>query len=238
MSRVMENKALSVVRVEKLKKVYRAGDTSLTVFEELDMDVRKGEVAAIVGRSGSGKSTLLNLIGGLDHPTEGSVWVEGERIDNASEDTLSFFRNTRIGFIFQFHHLLSEFSVCENVMMPALIRHFDTNRAYGKALELLRMMGMEDKAQAKPSSLSGGESQRVAVARALVNDPLLILADEPTGNLDLKTGERIKELLFGIIRKLGGTMIIVTHNLLVARDADTAYRLEYGGLNRLIEGSL
>ncbi|MBN2323056.1 MAG: ABC transporter ATP-binding protein [Spirochaetes bacterium] len=231
-------KDLSVVRVENLKKVYRAGDTSLTVLEGLDMEVRKGEVAAIVGRSGSGKSTLLNLIGGLDHPTEGKIFVEGERIDNASEESLSVFRNTRIGFIFQFHHLLSEFSVCENVMMPALIRRFDTEWSFGRALELLSMMEIEDKAHAKPSSLSGGESQRVAVARALVNDPRLILADEPTGNLDLKTGERIKDLLFGIIRNLGGTMIVVTHNRLIAQDADTAYRLENGGLNRLIGGSL
>jgi lipoprotein-releasing system ATP-binding protein len=238
MSSMMEKEDLSIVRVEKLKKVYRAGETSLTVLEGLDMEVRKGEVAAIVGRSGSGKSTLLNLIGGLDQPTEGMIWVEGDRIDNASEEILAVFRNTRIGFIFQFHHLLSEFSVCENVMMPALIRCFDTDRSCGRAIELLSMMEMEDKAHAKPSSLSGGESQRVAVARALVNDPRLILADEPTGNLDLKTGERIKELLFGIIRKLGGTMIIVTHNRLIARDADTAYRLENGSLNRLIEGSL
>ena len=238
MSRMMEKPDQSVVRIEGLKKVYRAGENTLTVFEGLDMEVRIGEVAAIVGRSGSGKSTLLNLIGGLDHPTEGSVRIEGKRIDNASEEELSFFRNTQIGFIFQFHHLLSEFSVCENVMMPALIKHFDMDKARARALSLLRMMEMEDKVSQKPSSLSGGESQRVAVARALVNDPRLILADEPTGNLDLKTGERIKELLFGTIRKIGGTMIVVTHNHLVAKDADTAYRLEYGVLNRLIEETL
>jgi lipoprotein-releasing system ATP-binding protein len=227
-----------VVRIEGLKKVYRAGETYLTVLDGLDMEVALGQIVAIVGRSGSGKSTLLNLVGGLDSPTEGTVWVNGVFVEEAAEEKLSLFRNRHVGFIFQFHHLLSEFTVVENIMMPALIRQFQIDKARRKALELLRMLGIEEKRDMKPNSLSGGESQRVAIARALINEPELILADEPTGNLDLATGETIKDLLFSLVRKLSGTMIIVTHNRIIAREADTTYRLEYGSLNPLIDGNL
>jgi len=234
----MEEKNGQVVSIRGLKKVYRAGETNLTVLDGLDMKVGRGEIVAIVGRSGSGKSTFLNLIGGLDSPTEGRITVHGVSVDSASEEVLSVFRNRHIGFIFQFHHLLSEFTVVENVMMPALIRQFQTDKAHRRALRLLQMLEIEDKEGMKPNSLSGGESQRVAIARALINEPEIILADEPTGNLDLSTGETIKDLLFHIVRELSHTMIIVTHNRLIAREADTTYRLEYGALNHLIEGSL
>ena len=234
----MEERDGQVVSIRGLKKVYRAGETNLTVLDGLDMKVDRGEIVAIVGRSGSGKSTFLNLIGGLDFPTEGKITVHGVSVDSASEEELSLFRNRHIGFIFQFHQLLSEFTVVENVMMPALIQQFQTDKAYGRALRLLRMLEIEDKEGMKPNSLSGGESQRVAIARALINEPEIILADEPTGNLDLSTGETIKDLLFCVVRELSHTMIIVTHNRLIAREADTTYRLEYGTLNPLIEGSL
>lgn len=234
----MEERDGQVVSIRGLKKVYRAGETNLTVLDGLDMKVDRGEIVAIVGRSGSGKSTFLNLIGGLDFPTEGKITVHGVSVDSASEEELSLFRNLHVGFIFQFHQLLSEFTVVENVMMPALIQKFQTDIAYGRALRLLRMLKIEDKEGMKPNSLSGGESQRVAIARALINEPEIILADEPTGNLDLSTGETIKDLLFSVVRELTHTMIIVTHNRLIAREADTTYRLEYGTLNPLIEGSL
>ena len=234
----MADRDTRVVVIRGLKKVYRAGETYLTVLDGLDMDVSQGEVAAIVGRSGSGKSTLMNLLGGLDTATGGKMWIQGVQIENASEEGLSVFRNRHVGFIFQFHHLLSEVTVVENVMMPALIRQLQTDEAYRKALELLRMLGIEDKDEMMPSSLSVGESQRVAIARALINEPELILADEPTGNLDLSTGETIKDLLFRTVRELSHTMIIVTHNRLIAGEADTTYRLEYGTLNPLIDGSL
>jgi len=234
----MEEKDGQVVSIRGLKKVYRAGETNLTVLDGLNMKVDRGEIVAIVGRSGSGKSTFLNLIGGLDFPTEGKITVHGVSVDSASEEELSLFRNRHIGFIFQFHQLLSEFTVVENVMMPALIQQFQTDKAYRRALRLLRMLEIEDKEGMKPNSLSGGESQRVAIARALINEPEIILADEPTGNLDLSTGETIKDLLFCVVRELSHTMIIVTHNRLIAREADTTYRLEYGDLNPLIEGSL
>jgi len=234
----MEERDGQVVSIRGLKKVYRAGETNLTVLDGLDMKVDRGEIVAIVGRSGSGKSTFLNLIGGLDFPTEGKITVHGVSVDSASEEELSLFRNLHVGFIFQFHQLLSEFTVVENVMMPALIQQFQTDKAYRRAIRLLQMLEIEDKEGMKPNSLSGGESQRVAIARALINEPEIILADEPTGNLDLSTGETIKDLLFCVVRELSHTMIIVTHNRLIAREADTTYRLEYGNLNPLIEGSL
>jgi ABC-type lipoprotein export system ATPase subunit len=224
-----------VVHINDLNKIYKTGNTYLTVLDHLTLRVRRGEIVAIVGRSGSGKSTLLNLIGGLDSPTQGSILVNGTHIEKTSEESLSDFRNRHIGFIFQFHHLLAEFTVIENIMMPFLIQQFQIESAHRKALELLDLLEISEKRDAKPNSLSGGESQRVAIARALINNPGLILADEPTGNLDLKTGEIIKNVLFNIARRLGNTMIVVTHNSIIAQDADSTYRLRYGTLNPLIE---
>ena len=227
-----------VVRVKELTKVYKTGNTYLTVLDHLNLQVEKGKVVAIAGRSGSGKSTLLNLIGGLDAPTEGSIYINGVHIEKTNEEELSNFRNRHIGFIFQFHHLLAEFTVVENVMMPSLIHQFQIENAHKRALELLQTLEIYEKRDAKPSSLSGGESQRVAIARALINNPGLILADEPTGNLDLKTGEIIKNVLFTIARNLKCTMIVVTHNRIIAQDADMTYRLKYGALKPLIEDNI
>ncbi len=234
----MKEKNGYVVKVQGLKKVYKTGDTYLTVLDKLTLNVRKGEIVAIVGRSGSGKSTMLNLIGGLDTPTEGSINIKGIFIEKTTEEKLSEFRNRYIGFIFQFHHLLSEFTVVENIMMPHLIGQFQIDRAYRKSIELMTMLEIYDKRDTKPASLSGGESQRVAIARALMNDPEIILADEPTGNLDLETAETIKNVLFEIVRKFGHTMIIVTHNRAIAFEADHTYRLKYGSLNHLIDQSI
>jgi lipoprotein-releasing system ATP-binding protein len=222
------------VRVQNLKKVYRTGDTLLTVLNHLDLTVEKGTIVAVVGRSGSGKSTLLNLVGGLDSPTEGVVIVRGTHLETASEEELSEFRNRYIGFIFQFHNLLAEFTVLENVMMPYLIHDFHVSNACKKAIEILRILEIEEKKDSKPNTLSGGESQRVAIARALINEPEIILADEPTGNLDLQTGERVKKVLFDVVRRYGHTMIIVTHNQAVVDEADVTYRLEYGVLKPLL----
>jgi lipoprotein-releasing system ATP-binding protein len=222
------------VQVSNLKKVYQAGDTQLTVLKDLNLQVQRGSIVAIVGRSGSGKSTLLHLIGGIDSPTEGSIIVRDRRMETASEAELSEFRNRYIGFIFQFHNLLMEFTTIENVMMPYLIANFHSDRAYRKALELLRRLEIEDKKNVKPNRLSGGESQRVAIARALINDPEIILADEPTGNLDLKTAERIQKLLFETIRSYGHTLLVVTHNPSVVEKADSTYQLKLGALNRLL----
>jgi lipoprotein-releasing system ATP-binding protein len=203
------------------------------VLNALDLRVRKGSIVAIVGRSGSGKSTLLHLIGGIDAPTEGSITVRGNRVDSATEEELSEFRNRYIGFIFQFHNLLMEFSVIENVMMPYLMYEYRVDRAYKKGMEILRKLEIEDKKNIKPNRLSGGESQRVAIARALINDPEIVLADEPTGNLDLTTAEKIKALLFEIVKSYGHTLLIVTHNPSVVAKADETYKLEFGKLKPL-----
>jgi lipoprotein-releasing system ATP-binding protein len=186
-----------------------------------------------VGRSGSGKSTLLHLIGGIDAPTQGSIMVKGTRVETATEEELSAFRNRNIGFIFQFHNLLMEFSVIENVMIPYLMHDYRTDRAYRKGMEILGRLEIADKRDIKPNRLSGGESQRVAIARALINDPEIVLADEPTGNLDLDTSEKIKVLLFGIAKGYGHTLLIVTHNPSVVEKADETYKLELGKLTQL-----
>ena len=221
------------VKISNLKKVYRTGDSYLTVLNGLDLQVRRGSTVAIVGRSGSGKSTLLHLIGGIDAPTEGSVLVRGRNVESATEEELSEFRNKYIGFIFQFHNLLAEFSVIENVMMPFLINEYRVDLAYKKGMEILRWLEIEDKKDIKPNRLSGGESQRAAIARALINEPEIVLADEPTGNLDLNTAEKIKALLFGIVKNYGYTLLIVTHNPSVVENAHETYQLEYGRLKRL-----
>ena len=231
----MNNNNECVVKVEGLRKIYKTGETYLTVLDGLNLNAYKGEIVAIVGRSGSGKSTLLNLIGGIDSPTDGSVTVRGIHLENSDETKLSDFRNRYVGFVFQFHHLLSEFTVLENVMMPYLISKFNKETAYNRALDLLKLLGIHEKKDLKPNKLSGGESQRVAIARALINKPEIILADEPTGNLDLQTAETIKGLLFNLVKKFGHTMIIVTHNDTIVKDADSAYQLKLGVLNHLID---
>jgi len=231
----VDNLRTPVVKVEKLIKVYKTGDSYLSVLNGLNLTVYRGETVAIVGKSGSGKSTLLNLIGGLDLPTDGTITVRGKSIENCKEDELSKFRNRYIGFIFQFHHLLSEFTVVENIMMPYLINNFDTYEAYKRSAELMELLGIYDKEHLKPNKLSGGECQRVAIARSLVNSPEIILADEPTGNLDEYTAEYTKKLLFNIVRKLHHTMIIVTHNRSIIKEANTAYFLNFGVLNDLLD---
>jgi lipoprotein-releasing system ATP-binding protein len=223
-----------IIEVRNLKKSFRTGEAVLTVLEGLDLRMDKGRITAIVGKSGSGKSTLLNLIGGLDKPSGGSVRISGTPIEDLSEDSLSRLRNKHIGFIFQFHHLLSEFSVVENVMLPHLLVTFDLKGAMRRATDILSAMGLGQRLDYRPGTLSGGESQRVAIARALINDPDIILADEPTGNLDFQTAESIKKLLFDLVRRLGHSMIIVTHNESIVEDADNVFELSRGVLNPLI----
>ena len=229
------NKPEPRILVRGLRKVYLTGETTLKVLDGADLAVHGAAITAVIGRSGSGKTTLLNLIGGLDSPTGGEVVVKGSHIESLDENELSVFRNRHIGFIFQFHNLLSEFTVLENVIMPALISGSQMKKASGKAMEILASLGIEDRAHFKPGRLSGGESQRVAIARALMNEPDIILADEPTGNLDLQTSESIMELLFRTVRIFGHTMIIVTHNPSVVREADATYRLSLGRLNNLLD---
>jgi lipoprotein-releasing system ATP-binding protein len=220
--------AISAVGVHKS---YVGGDGSLLhVLRGVNLDVMPGESVAIIGASGSGKSTLLHLLGGLDRPTEGEVLVGGRALDRLKEDELSRLRNETIGFVFQFHHLLREFTVLENVMMPQLIAGRDPGAATARARELLIEVGLKARLDHKPGQLSGGEQQRVAVARALANQPLALLADEPTGNLDPSTSSRLHDLLFDVSAQHGTAMILVTHNMQLASRSGRVLEVQDGTL--------
>ena len=223
-------KSEPLVQVGKLTKIYNGRVEEVTVFRDLDLDVAKGEMVAIVGASGAGKSTLLHLIGGLDRATSGSLKIGEFDIGKSSELDLARFRNRQIGFVFQFHHLLPEFSASENVMMPLLISGGTKREAAVRAAELLQRVGLKDRIDHRPGELSGGEQQRVAIARALACGPLLLLADEPTGNLDQRTGEEVHQLIQQLQDEEQLTAIIVTHNEMIASSCDRVLRLDRGRL--------
>jgi lipoprotein-releasing system ATP-binding protein len=206
------------------------GDRQLAVLQGVDLRVEPGEAVAIIGASGAGKSTFLHLLGALDRPTEGEVLVGGRAVSRLSDPELAAVRNRHVGFVFQFHHLLREFTALENVMMPRLIGGATVADARGAATSLLEAVGLAARAEHKPRELSGGEQQRVAVARALANDPLVLLADEPSGNLDHHTSEHLHDVLFSVREQRNLSMVLVTHNLELARRADRILRLEDGVL--------
>ncbi len=213
--------------VESLSKGYpMAGGRELEVLRNVSFTVNRGEVVAVVGESGTGKSTLLHMLGALDRPTGGRVLFQGDDIFKKDDEALAAFRNRSIGFIFQFHHLLPEFTAIENVAMPALIQHRAFGDVRARAEELLTSLNLGGRLQHRPGELSGGEQQRVAVARALMNRPGLVLADEPTGNLDVKTAESLHQELIRLSRAFDQTFIIVTHNPTLAAMADRVLRLE------------
>jgi lipoprotein-releasing system ATP-binding protein len=216
-----------------LSKEYPLPDDTLCVFENLEFSLAKGELIAIMGVSGVGKTTLLNLFGALDRPNKGKVFIEGEDVFSKNEDELAEIRNRHIGFIFQFYHLLPEFTAVENVSFPLLIRGVDRKEAFARAIDKLDEVSLIDKAALRPVQLSGGEQQRIAIARALVNDPKILLADEPTGNLDWKTGLKILKLIENLHRSKGLSSILVTHNEKVARFCQKAYLMENGILKLL-----
>ncbi len=205
-----------MISVKNIKKSY--GD--LQVLKGVDVQVKRGEVVSIVGASGAGKTTLLQIMGTLDSPDHGELWFEDQNISNFSSKALAKFRNEHIGFIFQFHQLLPEFTALENVCMPALIGGGTQSQFEAKALELLDTLGVKERAHHKPSEMSGGEQQRVAVARSLINSPDVIFADEPSGNLDSKNATELHDLFFRLRDELGQTFVIVTHNLELAKQAD------------------
>ncbi len=209
-----------------------SGPVALHVLNDIDLDIRKGEMLAIVGASGVGKSTLLHILGGLDRPTSGRVFYRNVDVFGLDSDRLAQFRNEHVGFVFQFHHLLPEFSALENVMLPALIRGTERAAAAGNASKVLTDVGLEGRIHHRPGELSGGEQQRVAVARALVLSPDAVLADEPTGNLDTHTGEAVHELLQKINKERGITFVIVTHNDRLAIRADRVLRMADGKLHQ------
>lgn len=215
-----------------LTKTYVGGDgRELTILRDVDFRLEAGEAVAITGQSGAGKSTLLHLLGGLDRPTAGEVLIGGQSVGTLQDETLAGLRNREVGFVFQFHHLLREFTALENVMMPALIGGADHAKASARGLELLADVGLAERTSHKPRALSGGEQQRVAVARALVNDPAVLLADEPSGNLDNETSAHLHELLFDLRRSRNLSLIVVTHNVLLAAQADRNLVVNGGGLH-------
>ena len=222
----------SLLTVRDLEKSYPTGSGErLVVLRGVSLTVERGEVVAIVGESGTGKSTLLHLLGALDRPDTGSVCYNGQDILAQDDEALAEFRNTSIGFVFQFHHLLPEFTALENVAMPALIRGDKMADTRVRARALLGQLGLEERAEHRPAELSGGEQQRVAVARALMNSPDLVLADEPTGNLDTKTAETLHNELLYLSRTRGQTFVLVTHNPALAAVCDRVLRLERGRIS-------
>ncbi|HEX8151692.1 MAG TPA: ABC transporter ATP-binding protein [Thermoanaerobaculia bacterium] len=208
-----------------LSKTYRNAEVPVSVFNGLELAVERGEMLAIVGPSGIGKSTLLHLLGGLDRADGGTIRVHDREVTAMSNDDLARFRNEHVGFVFQFHHLLPEFTAAENVAMPGWIGRIGKQQALSRAAELLSELGLEARSKHFPNQLSGGEQQRVAIARALLTDPLLFLADEPTGNLDLETSEKVFDLMRDCHRKRGLTSVIVTHNLDLAARCDRVFEM-------------
>jgi lipoprotein-releasing system ATP-binding protein len=221
-----------LLRVEHLKKVYQTGKQDLVLFDDLSFELGKGEMLAIIGESGTGKSTLLHILGALDTPNAGEIWFGDTAIHHLLRDeaTASEFRGRELGYVWQFHYLLPEFSAVENVAMPLFMRGEAQPSARKKAEEWLRTVGLGERADHRPGELSGGEQQRVALARALITGPKLLLADEPTGDLDMKTGEMIFQLIHDLHSKLGLSSIIVTHNPEFARRCDRVLRLVGGKL--------
>lgn len=220
-----------IVRVEKLEKTYRTESESLTILKGLDMSVPRGAKCVIVGRSGSGKSTLLNIIGGLDSATAGKVFVDGQEISAMGEQELTVYRRRFLGLVFQFHYLLKDFSALENVFLPAYMAGVPRRQAMDKAAALLSDVGLSGRMSHFPAQLSGGERQRVAVARSLVNDPELVLADEPTGNLDPTNAQLIGDLLFSMADRYHKTLILVTHDMNLAAKGSLRYFVRDGALS-------
>lgn len=217
--------------VQALVKQYETGaDEPLTVLDELDLQVDAGEIVAIIGESGTGKSTLLHLLGALDRPSRGTIRFRGEDLFAKSDEQLATFRNRSVGFVFQFHHLLPEFSALENVAMPALIQHKSLSAVRDRAHALLDLLGLADRASHQPATLSGGEKQRVAVARSLMNEPALVLMDEPTGNLDAQTAAPLHREIERLSREMKQTFVLATHNPSLAAVAGRVLRLERGTL--------
>lgn len=223
----------SIIRAENLTKTYPLPEGDLLVFEGINLEVERGDFVGIMGVSGVGKTTLLNLLGVLDKPTKGTIFLDGENVFTESEREIAEIRNRKIGFVFQFYHLLPEFTSLENVSFPLLIRGVKRGDAERRAFSVLREVSLEEKVNIRPAQLSGGEQQRVAIARALVNEPKLLLADEPTGNLDWKTGKMILGLIQELHQKKGLTSVVVTHNEKVAQFCNKVYLMEGGKLKLL-----
>ena len=227
-----------LLRANDISKSYHDGERELKVLRSASLTVNRGETVAVVGMSGSGKSTLLHLLGGLDVPDKGEIYFEGNRLGARHISMLDDFRNRSIGYVFQFHHLLPEFTALENVIMPALIAGAKAEAVKQEAAAMLERLGLADRMRHRPSKLSGGEQQRVALARALINKPALLLADEPTGNLDVHTGEKVIEMMWEMTARQGRGLVIVTHEPSIAMRADHILHLFDGHLQPIAPGEL
>ena len=217
---------MKILYTENLSKHYGKGESLVRALDNVDLEINEGEFVAIIGKSGSGKSTLLHMIGGLDIPTSGKVYIDNKNIFTLKEEELAVFRRRKIGFVFQSFNLIPVLSVEENIKMPALLDHQKVDKEYFK--DLVKTLGISDRLSHLPSELSGGQQQRVAIARALINKPAIILADEPTGNLDSETSKEIMEMLKLSVRKYNQTAIVITHDLSIAENADRVIKIKDG----------
>lgn len=224
--------SVPVIEATDIRKTFRQGKLDVPVLRGIELRIGVGETHAIVGASGAGKSTLMHLLGGLDHADSGNVNVMGQSIVGLSEKHLGNLRNRHLGFIYQFHHLLPEFSAQENIAMPLLVRRQGNESAQARAMDWLRRVGLENRASHKPGELSGGERQRVALARALVTEPDCLLADEPTGNLDTKTAGQMLDLMMELNQQIKTALVVVTHDLNIASKMQNQWCMEDGRLNR------
>jgi len=218
----------NIITLKDIHKEYYIGKKKLEVLKGINFEIKNNEIIAIIGPSGVGKSTLLNIIGTLDKPTRGELYIENEEVSRLRDAELASIRNSKIGFVFQLHHLLPEFTALENVAMPGYIKGEDKEKVDERALKLLKEVGLKERIDHKPSELSGGELQRVAIARSLINDPIIVLADEPTGNLDRKNGEALLALVWKVSKEKGQTFLIVTHNEKIAEQAGKIVELYDG----------
>ena len=221
----------AVLSCRHIRRAYPQAHGELEVLRDVTLEIGRGERLAIIGASGSGKTTLLQILGGLDPPSAGEVLIDGQDISELGEVERGLMRNRLIGFVYQFHHLLPEFTAQENVAMPLLIRRMPASEAARQSAELLERVGLGERLKHKPSELSGGERQRAAVARALITRPALVLADEPTGNLDGRTGERVFALMLELNEAFGTSLVVVTHDMRIAQRMDKVYSLEDGSLS-------
>lgn len=220
-----------VLSCSGVDKSFIDGDRTVKVLHQIDLTLKQGERLAIMGASGSGKSTLLHVLGGLDEPTAGEIWLDGQNLFQLKESAKCALRNAALGFVYQFHHLLSEFSALENVSMPLLIRGVGVNQAREQAAEMLKRVGLDHRLTHRPGELSGGERQRTAMARALVTSPKCVLADEPTGNLDNRTAGQLDELMLDLNEELGISFLLVTHDVSLAQKMNRVLYLEDGRLS-------
>ena len=229
----MVGKTRMSVKIENVEKIYRLGEISVPALKSINMELRKGEFVAVMGPSGSGKTTLLNLIGVLDKPTKGKIWIDGKDLTLLKEKELTNLRRGTIGYIFQFYNLIPVLSAFENVELPMLIAGIPSKERQERARQLLKTVGLAERANHRPDELSGGEQQRVAIARALVNKPSIVLADEPTGDLDTKTGGEVMFTLLNLSKTEGATVIVVTHDPTVAEYASRVFEMRDGRIIRV-----